>query len=455
MKRYLLIGGCVMLLLGGCAPRFYPPKTDLAPQYSNSSSEVGEVELRNGKWWCIFGDRVLDSLVERALKANRNLAQAAFRVEEVRHTMRVARAAYLPSVGGSASAGAEYDKTRTTGQSYSLGGSLSWEISLFGALRNTNRQARARIESAEWALKGMRLSVAAEVATTYFTLLEYERDLEIATRSLRLRERSAALVDSLFTYGFADGVALSQAQSLVYSAQTDIPHFRHAVEQARVSLSVLLGETPEKTTWTLSREYLPLDSLPREIPAGVPSDLLRRRPDIVQSHYELLEAAAGVGLARSARFPSIKLTAGGGAASSSLKELTQEGWWTWNAGGNILMPIFNFGRLRRAEQAAMSRYKQAVCGYEQQVLEALSEVETALTAIEEQRRQIHSSSELMMANAEIARMTRALYRSGFSNYLDVIDAERSLYSSQMQQVNLRAGQYINYINLIKALGGGW
>ena len=169
----------------------------------------------------------------------------------------------------------------------------------------------------------------------------------------------------------------------------------------------------------------------------------------------LLAAAAEVGIARGNRFPSIALTAKGGAASNSIKGLTSANPWAWDALGSLTLPVFNFGRLRRAEQAAMERYTQSALTYEQTVLTAFSDVEQALVAITTYRRQTERYGELVLANDRIAAMTQALYRSGLSDYLDVIDAQRSLYQSQMEFVNLVAQQYINYVNLCKALGGGW
>lgn len=301
----------------------------------------------------------------------------------------------------------------------------------------------------------MRLSLAAEVATTYFTLLEYERDLAIARRSCTLRRESAALIDSMFRYGMSDGVALEQARSLVYTAEADIPQYERAVKQTRLSLDILLGETPQAADSTGAGLRLLVDRHPADIPVGLPSELLERRPDIMEARYDMLQAAAEAGVARGARFPSIALTAKGGIASNSIKGLTAANPWAWDALGSLTQPLFAFGKLRRSELAAMERYTQAVKTYEQTVLTAFADVEKALVAIATYRGQAERYCELVVSNDRIATMTQALYRSGLSDYLDVIDAQRSLYQSQMGLVNLVAQQYINYVNLCKALGGGW
>ena len=411
MKTQLTIAAAV-LTLAACTPKFYPPQVATPESYvygagfSSDTTGVGE------RWWELFGDTTLDALVEQALANNRDVAVAAARVQQARANLKTVRAQYLPQIGAEATAEGEYTPETKIVQSYAVEPTLSWELSLFGALRNAKRAAKAEIAASEWALAGVRLSLAAEVATTYFTLLEYERDLSIARQTLRLRRESAALIDSMFRYGMSDGVALEQARSLVYTAEADIP-------------------------------------------VGLPSELLKRRPDIRQAHFNMLQAAAQAGQARSARFPSISLTAKGGVASSSIKSLTAANPWAWDALGSVAEPIFGFGKLRNAERAAMAAYTQSAKTYEQTVLTAFADVEKALVAIATYRSQTERTGELVLSNDRIATMTRALYRSGLSDYLDVIDAERSLYQSQMSHVNLVVQQYINYVTLCKALGGGW
>lgn len=451
MKRFALF---ITILLTACTPRFYPPKTKLPASYLNAADSTTVVEI-DSCWWRMFGDTTLNRLVERALTNNHDLAAAAARIEETRANLGVVRAQYLPQIGAGVSAGGSYTDATGIVQSYAVEPSLSWEISLFGALRNTRRAARAQIASTLWAYTGVRLSLAAQVATTYFELLEYEHALSIARRSYELRRKSTALIDSMHRHGMSSGVDLAQARSLVYEAEADIPRYERAVEEARRSLAVLLGETAPQPAAIHAGIDLERSVRLTEIPVGLPSDLLERRPDLQEERYALLAAAAQVGVARSARFPSIALTAKGGVASASLKGLTGSNPWTWDAAGSITAPIFAFGKLKRSEQAAMARYEQAARKYEQSVLSAFSEVETALDAIATYRLQTAHYAELVAANETIDEKTRALYRSGLSNYFDVLSAQRDYYNSQMQLGNLMAQQYISYVDLCKALGGGF
>lgn len=454
MKRTLHIL-LAALLATACMPRLYPPQVTAPDSYIYADGFSQDTSGLCERWWELFGDTTLNRYVEQALRYNRDLAAAASRVEQARDNRRVVRAAYLPQVGLAVEAEGEYTAETKIEQTYAIEPTLSWEISLFGALRQADRAARAQIAAAQWAMRGMQLAVAAEVATTYFTLLEYERDLMIARRSCALRQQSAALIDSMFRYGMSDGVALEQARSLVYTAQADIPLYERAIGQTYLSLDLLLGSVPQRRGAAAAGLGLLTDYHPAEIPVGLPSELLRRRPDVIEAYYNVQQAAAQAGAARSARFPSISLTAKGGVASTSIKGLTAANPWAWDALGSLTEPIFAFGRLRRNEQIAVERYNQAALDYEQTVLTAFSDVENALVAISTYRRQAERYNELVMANDRIATMTQALYRSGLGDYLDVIDAERNLYQSQMQLVNLVAQQYINYVSLCKALGGGW
>lgn len=454
MKRIFTLGVCVALL-AACTPKLYNAEVKVPDDYRFAENFERDSASLPLNWWERFGDSTLDRLERHALANNRNLAVAVSRVLEARAGVAAARAPYLPSLGATVRAGADYSESGGTRQSYGIEPSVSWEVPLFGTLRNANREAQAALYATEWGYRGVMLALTADVATTYFTLLCYSRDLQIARQSYALRLESAALVDSLNRYGMADGVALEQARSLVYQAEADIPQYRRAVEQSRLALCVLLGENPSYFEETGFDDSLLESGRMPEIPVGLPSELLERRPDVMQAAYQMERAAAGVGLARSKRFPSITLTASGGVASASLENLVSGNGWVWSAAGSLLQPVFSFGKLKRQEEIARERYYQSMFAYEEAALEAFAEVEKALLDVATYRTQTDNYARLLQANVEIATMTRALYRNGMSAYLDVIDAERNMYQSQMEYVNLVAQQYICHVALFKALGGGW
>ena len=454
MRRTLFL---LMALAGfaACNPRLYPPQVDAPDNYLYAGRFQQDSVVANYDWWRVFRDSTLDSLISWALASNRNLAVAYSRVEEAGKQIAIARADFLPSFGVGVSAEGDYNAETKIVQKYAAEPQITWEVSLFGALRNSTQAARSELLSTEWALRGVMLSLTAEVAATYFQLLGYQRNLQIAERSYALRQESAALIDSMFRHGMTNGVALQQARSLVYSAAADIPTYRRAVAQMQLTLCTLLGENPQRpldvgTGVGLMEDYQPVD-----VPVGLPSELLERRPDIMEAYYAMEAAAYKARYARSVRFPSISLTGAGGVAGGTLKELTSGKPWVWSAVGQITQPLFAFGKLKRTEQAAVEAYKQQVYTYEQTVIEAFADVETALVSIETYRKQATRQAQLVLANNRISEMNRELYRNGMSAYLDVIDAERELYASQMQFVVIAVQQYVNYVGLYKALGGGW
>lgn len=455
MRNTLLLIVGMAGVLSGCTPRLQPPQVDVPVAYRYTDRFTSDSIRLTTQWWTLFGDSTLNFLVERALQQNNDLRTAILRIEQARANLRIARAEYLPEVGASLSAGATYNRETRIVQSYAVEPTLQWEISLFGSLRHATMAARSELAATEWACRGVELSLAAEVATTYFTLLQYERDLLIATRTYALRSESAALIDSMFRFGMSSGVDLEQARSLVYSAESDIPRYRNAVQETLLALNVLLGDVPQDYRGAEVGEELLTDRQPEALTVGLPSELLQRRPDIMQAYYQLQQAAAQAGVARSNRFPSLTLTAEGGIGAASLKGLTSSNPAVWSASGSLVAPLFNFGRLRSAERVAVEAYQQAAYSYEQTLLTAFSEVEKALSQISSNREQIDRYGELVASYQQIVTMAHALYRNGMVDYLDVIDAERTLYSSQMQYVNLVAQQYINYVSLCKALGGGW
>jgi multidrug efflux system outer membrane protein len=297
------------------------------------------------------------------------------------------------------------------------------------------------------------LSLTKEVAQSYFTLLQAAQSLQIAQYSLVLREKQAMLISQMQQQGFASSLALEQAQSLVYVARADVDKYERAVVQSNLSLSTLLGVMPCGDV--VHPRDISIDGLPTLPWVGVPSDVLNRRPDIMESYYNLQAAAARVGIARSNRFPTISLTGSGGLISAAAQRIFADADWEWSATAGITQPIFSFGRLKRNEQIARSEYEQAIKSYEQTVISAVEEVESALVAISTLQGQIKSYSAYTSANERIADLTRAMYDQGFDDYLDVISAAQTWYESQLSLITLVAQQYINYAELVMALGDGW
>ena len=459
MRRipYILYIATAAVLVAGCNVRLAKPQLVSQEEYLFGKGFSHDSIALGSDWWRMFGDTTLNRLVERAIVQNKNIEIAASRIEEARHNLVVTRSAYWPSISGVISAEGKYESLYDNiAQSYKILPQASWELPLFGSLRHATKGAKTQIEYEVWQQRGVKLALEAEVATAYFTLLQYRQDLAIAKRSSELRREMVSLVDSLYRYGFASSVHLEQAQALLYTAEADIPLYEKAIAQTILSLATLTGDKAETLLdiGTEGSRATTNDYMPYDISIGVPSDVLHRRPDLMSAYYTMLQSASNVGLARTARLPSITISLYGGSAADKISSLFSSKGWVADALATLAQPIYNFGGLRRRELATREAYKQSLLAYEQCYIEALSDVESALVAITTSREELLRYAGLVKSYRSIAIKTYALYRNGLSDYLDVIDAERSLYSSQMQFENLVAQQYINYINLCKALGGG-
>ncbi len=448
MKRVIII---LTLLNTACALKLQPPQVAMPSRYIYAEAEPRDQELQS-RWWAIFDDALLDSLQERALCHNRNLQVAASRIVEAHYNISVARAALLPSLQVGLQAQSNRSPSAPTVNELLVAPDIEWSVALFGALRHTSKQAQAQYLSTEWAYRALTLTLTHQVACSYFTLRAARHSLDIAQQSHRLRLEAAALIDSLVSYGFSSGLDQEQAHSLVDEAESDIEQYRRALNQAQLTLATLIGSTPESLHLP---EALPPTTLPEAVPAGLPSQLLTHRPDLMQAQYELQAAAASVGIARSERFPSVALTISGGVAGSNARDLFTRGGWAWSATASLAQPLYAFGRGRRKEQIARQQYKQAALSYEQAVLEALEDVESALTAVATLREEALRWQDYVERNARIAQLQEALYRAGQSNYLDVISTQQTWYSSQLQQVQLIEQQYQALADLVLALGDGW
>lgn len=445
---------CLMALCVGCNPHLVAPTVDVPERYSYQDGYRVDSLLSCERWWEVFGDTTLNRLITTALSRNYDLQIAASKVLQAQHSARVTRSESLPAFALGREVGiTESGKSFT--QHYALEPTVSWEIPLFGSLKSANIIAQAEVDYAQWQYEGVRLAMAAQVATLYYTLLQYQRDLNVAVESSRLRGQTALLTDSLFVRGLATGVHRQQAKSLLYTAQADIPLYERQVRQTLTAISELLSDEMVDTVAYKKVDINAISHSPSiDIPIGVPSELLYRRSDIASAYSQMVQSAAKAKMARIARLPTLSLTAEGGVVSSELSGILKGENWGWSALLSFAQPIYRFGALKGAEKAAVESYNQALQNYRQSFIAALMDVENALVAIRTTREQAERYKSLIEANRQIATLSVALYKSGLSSYLEVIDAERSLYDAQMQYSNIIASQYIAYIELFKALGGG-
>ncbi|MFI3277560.1 MAG: TolC family protein [Rikenellaceae bacterium] len=451
--RHLTISLTLTLALVGCSLELTEPNGEVPKEYIFAQETESRYDSIPSKWWYIFRDSTLNDLIDKALTNNKNLLSAIENISIVRSSVATSRAAYLPSLEVEGAATKGNNPADGTFYELSLTPQISWEVSLFGALENTSRASRAEALSSEWGVRASALSLSCEVAKIYFSLLAAQQNLSIAQHSYALRRDATALIDSMTRYGMGNSVAQEQARSLTEQAKSDIFNYTRAFEQYKLSLSLLMGEEPQKDIFV--SDNTTLEPLTLNIPSGIPSDLLERRPDILQSRYTMLCNAAKVGIARAERFPSIELTALGGVISEKIEGITSSKNFEWELSASLTQPVFKWYSLKNTEKIARYRYVQSTLTYREQILTALSEVEQALVAISTLDKQTLASREVLRSNTKIAHLTESLYDNGLYNYLNVVDARRELYSSQIAFNEMLTKRHISYIELIKALGGGW
>lgn len=459
-NRYNIAAIAAAALLAGCAvgPNFKSPAVSVPSGYMNDSIRVAtsasEDSILNLAWWENFDDPLLTSLINSALDSNLNLRVAASRVEQSRLELQNARAALAPTVGVSLSGtGTQTPAMASPAQQYAIEPTLSWELDIFGKLRRMSQAAAAQLLATEQGYRAVRLALVAQVATTYFSLLQYDLALDISHSSYNLRRGEQVIIDSMVYYGASSAVALEQARSLTATAAAAIPQYERARNDAQNALCVLLGRNPYHIE--VDGSLLLSGTVPEAVPAGLPTSLLDRRPDIMQAYYGVAESTANVGVAVANRYPSVTLTGSGGVLSSTLKGLFTGNPFGWSAGISIVEPLLAWGRNKRAVDIARQADIQAILTYKQSVISALSEVETALSAVATYRVEVEQNLMLLEATRSTQMLTRELYNNGSNTFLDVLDAERQFFSTQIGLSQILSDQLSSYVTLYKALGGGW
>ncbi|MFI3319788.1 MAG: efflux transporter outer membrane subunit [Rikenellaceae bacterium] len=438
----------------GCSgARFVEPKVEMPAEYLNTTPFTDIYAEVDPRWWHNFADPMLDSLVSVALENNRDLEILYSRVVESRLQLKNARAALAPTFSLDKEAEGEKLPSESTVQSYTIEPTISWELDLFGKLRYAAVASRAEMMAERENMEAMKMSLVAEVATAYFSILEYDLSLRISEQTLTLRKEAFALTSLLAIYGEATALTLAQNRALVATAQVAVESYRMARNQAIMSLSTTLGDNPKYISVD-GRKLLDYD-IPKEVPVGLPSALLMRRRDIREAYYTLEAAYGDVGVAIANRFATVTLTGEGGLISSTVKDLFRGNPFGWTATLDIVQPIFTFGRNKRAVEIAKQKREQSLLSYENSVITALSEVESALVGVESYARQRVGQSQLVKSNRIYEEFTSELYKAGEVSYLDVIDAQREYFSAQLSYASLLSSQLSSYVTLYKALGGGY
>jgi outer membrane protein, multidrug efflux system len=460
MKRSIIIV-MTLLLLGGCAigPDYKRPEITAPPAWVVDTQTAKDTA--NTLWWEQFNDPVLNDLIATALKENYDLRIATARVEEYYGRYGATRADLFPQVGYGASAG----RTQLSEKGAFAGTpgagspqtnlqaqfSASWEIDLWGKIRRATEAARADLMAVEDFRSGVILSLVSSIATAYVDLRSLDRQLEIARQTAKSREESVKLFELRFKGGNISEMELSQVKSEYYVALAAIPDLEKRIRQQENLISILLGRNPGP----IARGKVLEDIVLPAVPAGLPSDLLARRPDIRQAEQALIAANARIGVAKAQYFPSISLTGLFGSASTDLGDLFTGPAGQWNFAGALAGPIFTAGKIKGSVKAAQAVQQEALFGYEQAIRNSFREFEDALIDQDRTRVQLDAQAKQVEVLTTYARLARLRYENGYTSYIEVLDAERSLFNSQLSYAQTQDTLLRALVNLYKASGGGW
>jgi multidrug efflux system outer membrane protein len=440
----------------------------MGPDYARPAMEVPEEFVQpaapdsssaNLPWWDLFQDAELDTLLRTALVQNKDLKIALARIDEARAVLGISRADQFPSIdySGTAVRGKTSEEViRNVGGShtnfFALGAQLFYEADLWGRYRRATESSRAVLLSTEYAATNVTISLVANVASTYFLLRDLDARYAIARQTLASRQEALVLMRNKFAGGVIPELDVHQAEIQEAIAAAAVPELEAQVVQTENGLSILLGRTPGPIVRGLT---LTEQVMPPEIPAGLPVDLLERRPDVRASEEALHAQTARIGVAQAARLPSISLTGAGGVESSDIDQFFTQGASFWNIGANLFGPLLDFGKRRSAVEVERARTEQAVAFYEQSVLQALREVEDALIAARTSRERYRALQRQVVAAQSTVRLAQLRYDGGVTSYLEVLDSERTLFDSQLSESQALQQQLVSIVQLYKALGGGW
>lgn len=454
ISRYIVLFLLTTGFFSSCmmGPSFQKPEIKAPDYYISEHTTADTVNL---KWWEMFDDKILDTIVEAALSYNLDVKMAASRIEQARAYWGMTKADLWPSISIEAGANRGNYGGGVTASSPSnafyVTPAFSWELDFWGKYRSLSESAQADLLASEWGMRSMQISLIGDVINMYFQLLDYQKRLDIALKTVELRYNSLDIIRMRFEEGIVPEIDVNQAEAQWAVAAAAVPTYERAVAQVQYAMSVLLGQNPRLL---LHPKKLQEHKIPEEIPVGLPSELLKRRPDIAQAEMLLKSQNAQIGAAVAARFPSISVTGLFGAASNELSSLTT-GDMAWSAGASLLGPIFNFGKNKRRVEVERKKAEEMVYNYELTVLNAFREVEDALISISTYKKEFEVRKIYFKATADAAQLSSLRYNKGVASYLEVLENERSAFEAELSMVQTYQELLNSHIELYKALGGGW
>ncbi len=457
-----------MALLGGCAvgPNYQRPAMDAPAAYRTASSDTNAPAGTNAfsdlGWWAVFQDPQLTAYVGDALTNNWDIKIIAARVLQSEAALQVARSQYFPSIGTGGELVGRRNSENGPAPSSSLNpvrnygdvsiGMSAYEVDLWGKIRRANEAARARFLATQDAQRSVRQTLVAQVATAYLALLELDYELEIARRTYGVRTNSLALTSAREAGGVAALQDVAQSRILVYSAEASIVDIQRQREQQENALCILLGRNPG----SIQRgEGFANQQVRAEVPAGLPSSLLERRPDIRFAEEELIAASANIGQAKAAFYPQLTLTGLYGFQSVALSDLFKSGSQIWQFGPAVSFPLFTGGRLRANLRITQAQYEESLARYRQTVQNAFGEVSDGLIAYQRTREFTIRQQLRTQANREATDLASIRYEGGVTSYLEVLYNEQELFTAELTLAQARLGELLSVVQLYRALGGGW
>lgn len=437
-------------------PDYQRPETSAPVAWKAASAAAA---MPRGAWWTLFEDADLDALVTRALSTNQSLAAAAARVEQARAVAGVARSNYLPSVGLNPSVSRARTSETTDNrfpvpESTTFRASLdaTWELDLFGRVRRLSEGARAEALASADDYENIRLSLTAEVASSWFTLRGLDRELALVTDGVALRRKALELVTTRRDNGAATDFDLARAEAELASTEAEAAALANRRAAVQNALAVLVGEAAPSFEIALGKSAI---TNPPAVPAGLPSELLERRPDIAAAEAQLAAANARIGVAKAAFFPAISLTGSFGYASGDIDRLTNADSKLWSIGPSLYLPLFQGGRNQANLARSRAAFEENVALYRQRVLVAFREVQDALTATQLLGAQATAQDRAVEAARRAGSLAQTRFEAGFVSYFEVLDAQRTVLADERGAAQLAGQRLVNAVSLVKALGGGW
>lgn len=498
MRSALIL--CALVVLTGCAvgPDYERPDMDLPDSAFDSTLLSDQQQQSLAYWWTRYQDPTLNKLISQALDSNLDIALQVQRVRQARAELGYQNAQLYPSIsgqaqgmrervgsavpsgggGGSSSSGGSSSGSSggsssggSSGASaggsagggtqrynyYSIAGTLNYELDIWGALRRSDEQARAQLLSSAYTQDSIRLQTVADVVTNYMSLRSLQRQIRVTKETIRTRVEGLRLDQKRYDYGAIDKLTLLQTRSLLESARAQLPPLKQQESQVRTSLAILTGKTPRQI---LTQTQIPKGdfsdmTLPQDLPVVLPSTLVNRRPDIRAAEASLIASNANVGVAKARFFPTFNLSAMIGTEALDVDDLFQPYSKIEQFGGSITAPILDFGRINAQYRSAKAQKAAAEIQYRQAVRQAFQDVHDALDEVKYSRKRVKAVKDQVDSYRETLKLAQLRYKVGRTNYFDVLDAQRNLFSSQLDLAEAVRDRFTATADLYKALGGGW